>query len=97
MAYNAELQLLREFFWVHAPRILCRFCNQPICTRTPNMTFGHRRHPKVSVKWTCHHEDENRNNNTDENLKDAHRACHRAFHKRLLLAAGTHPQNPKEE
>jgi hypothetical protein len=82
MAYDAEKQMLREFFWLHAPDIKCRFCNEPLCAESANMTFGHRRHPKVSVKVTVHHEDEDRANNRRSNLKDAHRACHqRHVHK----------------
>jgi hypothetical protein len=95
--YNAELQMLREFFWFHGPNTLCVFCNKPLCERPPNMSFGHRRHPKVRVRITLHHNDEDRTNNADINLSDAHSACHRAFHKTLLLKGGLYDQESEEE
>ena len=86
--YNAELQMLREFFWLHAPRTLCCFCSKPLIERPQRMTFGHRRHTKVRARYTVHHKDENRENNVDDNLKDSHSSCHRAFHKQLLEQGG---------
>lgn len=89
MAYNAELQMLREFFLFYAPTNLCYFCHKPLATVGEEITFGHRRHPKVwYLNFTVHHEDENRENNTRGNLKGCHSTCHRRFHKALLVKGG---------
>jgi hypothetical protein len=86
--YNAELQMLREFFWFHAPKIHCVFCKQPLIELPPKMTFGHRRHPKVRAKFTIHHDNEDRSDNRFENLFPAHSGCHRRYHKQLLMKGG---------
>jgi hypothetical protein len=89
MAYNAELQMLREFYLLYAARELCFFCHKPIYASHNDVTFGHRRHTKVwELNFTVHHDDENRENNADSNLKGCHSTCHRRYHKQLLLAAG---------
>lgn len=77
---KAELQMLREFFWLHAPQIPCEFCGEPLVLLPEGMTFGHRRHPPIEVSITVHHNDRNRENNTRENLKDSHSLCHKLFH-----------------
>lgn len=77
---KSELQMLREFFWKHAPEISCFFCGKPLIHRPPNMSFGHRRHPKPDVKITQHHEDEDRSNNVTRNLRDCHSSCHKSHH-----------------
>lgn len=79
--YDSEKQMLREFFLLHAPEVRCHFCGRPIYTPSNPPTFGHRRHTKIHERcFTVHHEDENRDNNTRPNLKDAHPSCHRRYH-----------------
>lgn len=85
--YNAELQMLREFAHSYLPRLLCYFCQKPLMERIVD-TFGHRRHPKVKVKVTLHHINENRSDNAWDNLVWAHSACHKRFHKQLLQHGG---------
>ena len=95
MPYNAELAMLREFYLLYAPRELCHFCGRPLAVRR-NTTFGHRRHTKVwELDFTVHHEDENRENNADLNLKGAHSTCHRRFHKQLLIKGGRYEEEGK--
>lgn len=99
MAYNAELQMLREFYLMHAHKTYCVFCSLPIASK-PNarVTFGHRRHTKVwELNYTVHHDDENRDNNAEGNLKDCHSDCHRRFHKQLLLKGGKNKNGQNEE
>lgn len=80
---KSELQMLREFAWLHMPNRLCMFCKRPLIYRPLGMTFGHRRHPPIDVKYTVHHEDHNRENNLDGNLKDSHQRCHQQYHANL--------------
>jgi hypothetical protein len=80
VAYNAELQMLREFWYLHAPRTYCVFCKRPLAVQHPLMTFGHRRHPKVKAEFSVHHLDRQRSNNNFGNLADAHRGCHERHH-----------------
>jgi len=95
VAYNAELQMLREFYLLHAPQITCCFCGKPIMRERDDATFGHRRHTKIwELNFTVHHDDEDRENNARSNLKDSHSTCHRKYHKSLLLHGGT---SAKEE
>jgi hypothetical protein len=77
---KAELQMLREFFWLQAPHTDCYFCKEPLITPVADMTFGHRRHPPIDVKISVHHIDHNRENNSLGNLAPAHRRCHEAYH-----------------
>lgn len=77
---KSELQMLREFFWLHGSQTLCCFCNLPLVGLPQNMTFGHRRHGRVPICFTAHHEDENRDNNAYTNLKDSHPWCHKQHH-----------------
>jgi hypothetical protein len=86
--YNAELQMLREFAWFYLPRLTCYFCQKPLSILGLGMSFGHRRHPKVKVKITLHHIDGDRKNNSYANLTWAHSACHKRYHKQLLLHGG---------
>jgi hypothetical protein len=95
MAYNAELQMLREFAHFYLPRLLCYFCQKPLMEKQVE-TFGHRRHPKVRARITLHHIDEDRQHNDWINLSWAHSACHRRFHKQLLLAAGKETSNARQ-
>ena len=81
---KAELQMLREFYWLCLPTFDCYFCHQPMLMRPPNMTFGHRRHPPATVELTVHHDNRNREDNRfPENLKVAHPLCHRRYHANL--------------
>lgn len=77
---KSELQMLREVSWLLCPRLMCEFCHRPLLVRPQGMTFGHRRHPSVSIKLSTHHRDRNRENNFDENLGLVHRKCHEAYH-----------------
>lgn len=97
MSYNAELQMLREFYLLIAPRIMCYFCNKPIVSRKEGQTFGHRRHTKVwELIFTTHHDDGDRDNNNDSNLKACHSTCHRRYERQLLLKGGPLRGNEKE-
>ncbi len=80
---KSELQMLREFTWLCLSRFDCYFCHQPMLTRPFDMTFGHRRHPPIPVEFTVHHDDRNRANNQDINLKVCHPNCHRRYHANL--------------
>lgn len=94
---KSELQMLRELAWWVLPRLECYFCHRPILDGPQTaMTFGHRRHPPlVDTKFTMHHADKDRENNTvgrliyktmsdlvqsSGNVKIAHKRCHQAFH-----------------
>jgi len=96
MAYDAEKQMLREFFLLYAPREKCFFCGDPIAITPTRTTFGHRRHTKIwELNFTVHHDDENRDNNTDINLKGSHSTCHRRYHKQLLQHGGGREEKSK--
>lgn len=85
MAYNAELQMLRELAYWILPQLSCHFCSEPLMTQKEGerQGFGHRRHRKVHVVITFHHRDENRSNNSIlDNVKIAHPHCHRKYHNK---------------
>ncbi len=87
MAYDAEKQMLRELAnWV-LPRFNCCFCNEPMMdTRTAERQgFGHRRHTSVRELITFHHKDENRDNNSRDNVGICHPPCHKKYHRSLKL------------
>jgi hypothetical protein len=77
---KSELQMLREVGWLILSQNTCFFCHRKLLERPPSMTFGHRRHPPIEARITVHHDDKNRENNTDANLKFSHKLCHVAFH-----------------
>ncbi len=77
---KSELQMLREMGWHFLSLNLCYFCKRPLTSLPPDMTFGHKRHPRVSADLTIHHIDENRENNSPENRAPCHDSCHRSFH-----------------
>lgn len=83
MAYNAELQMLREIVWLllghPSNNRLCIFCGKRLLTSS-GMTYGHRRHPKITEKLTIHHVDETRSNNAMYNLTIVHTTCHKTYH-----------------
>lgn len=80
--------MLREFWLLHAHQIKCEFCGRALAQRREGVTFGHRRHTKIhELNYTVHHEDENRDNDTDSNCKDSHSTCHRRHHKKGGLNA----------
>lgn len=84
MAYNAELQQLREITYLllgHKKLVVCCFCGNPLLiARGINATYGHRRHTSITERLTVHHNDEDRENNDFSNLDLAHRECHKAYH-----------------
>jgi hypothetical protein len=77
---KAELQMLREYAWLMLPTEVCYFCKGRLLTRDSTMTFGHRRHGPILVKVSVHHRDHNRANNTQDNLRLAHKSCHQKYH-----------------
>lgn len=90
---KAELQMLRELVWFaygieltnnteagKGINKFCYFCHEPLLILPSDITFGHRRHPRVGVDLTLHHIDENRENNAKENLASCHDSCHRRWH-----------------
>lgn len=81
-ATKSELQMLREIGWLLLPTLPCYFCHKALVNRI-QMTFGHRRHPPITVKLTVHHEDRDRDNNSDVNLHLCHSKCHRDYHANL--------------
>lgn len=90
---KAELQMLRELVWflVGVPhplngKTVCYFCHKPLLDLPSDVTFGHRRHNKIDVKITLHHEDLNRENNSWSNLYLCHDSCHRSYHNKLRAA-----------
>lgn len=85
MAYNAELQALRELTYFMLPQLRCHFCEEPFLTyeQAERQGFGHRRHHKVAITFTLHHLDRNREHNSIErNIRIAHSTCHDAYHRK---------------
>lgn len=84
MAYDAEKQMLRELAWWVLPQLNCWFCEKPfvLASEAEAKGFGHRRHTKIHVEFTMHHEDENRENNSIvTNIRISHSDCHKRHHK----------------
>jgi hypothetical protein len=79
-ATKSERQMLREIAWLWLPQKACALCHKPLLVRPEGMTFGHRRHSPIPVKFTVHHYDHNRENNHDANLFVVHSTCHRTYH-----------------
>lgn len=79
---ESEIRLLREVAWWYFRHLCCFFCKKPFIEPklARNLKFGHRSHKPFKFKLTVHHEDEDRNNNTDDNLKWGHSDCHKAHH-----------------
>lgn len=101
MAYDPELQMLRELVWnllgigdgiqncPDAPR--CFVCGRHLLRAEGiNRTFGHRRHTQVKTKLTVHHIDENRDNNALYNTVIVHRACHKKYHNQKRAEESPH-------
>ena len=63
-------ELLKWFLDKYQPK--CYFCGKPITWLTILLN-----------KWTIHHKDHNRSNNTISNLEISHRGCHRSYHRKL--------------
>lgn len=80
---KSELQQLREFWWLIAPRTRCHFCQKYLIEQPAGMTYGHRRHPPVDDRFTTHHVDHNRENNAPQNLLPCHPLCHRLYHVKV--------------
>lgn len=77
---KSELQMLRELCWWFLPQLNCCFCGEPLLVRPAGMTFGHRRHPKVDVKLTLHHREEDRSKNAFMDVSPCHSPHHKGFH-----------------
>jgi len=79
---KSELQMLRELAWYFLPQTRCDLCNRLIilAIRKGGLTFGHRRHPPITMKVTVHHINRNRQDNRFENLALVHTICHRRYH-----------------
>lgn len=89
---KSELQMLREVGWLVLAHLKCRFCKNHLLERPANMTFGHRRHPPITVKLSVHHikHDRDKNKTTaifaEEIQGDVtlvHKSCHERFHANL--------------
>lgn len=83
MAYNAELQMLREVVRYFLIDEVCYFCEKPFLNpaEVAVLTFGHRRHGKVHVEMTLHHLKKDRTLNRPVDLALCHTACHKKHHK----------------
>lgn len=86
MAYNAELQMLRELAFWSLPQMRCCFCNK-LFMLPIGLTYGHRRHGKVHIKLAFHHMDNDRENNALENIGLCHSACHKKHHQQKRAEA----------
>jgi len=73
--YN-KIRRVREFLVWFASKYpqTCHFCGEPI--KTENITKGNS-----DDGLTIHHVDQNRDNNTPENLVICHRSCHLSYHR----------------
>lgn len=90
---KSELQMLREISWLILPHLKCPFCRNYLITERPaGMTFGHRRHPPITIKLSVHHRKHDRDKNKtvaiafEEIQGDVtlvHKSCHERFHANL--------------
>lgn len=67
--------LLTVMFEQHKPK--CYFCGEELQA----IEFYPKKSGLKMDNFTIHHEDQDRSNNAPENLKWAHRTCHRKWHK----------------
>jgi len=72
--------------YIFHPPTGCYFCGKPLLVRPDDMTFGHKRHPRVNTDITIHHIDEDRTNNDPSNLAECHDSCHRSHHAKKRAA-----------
>ena len=77
-----EIRMLREIAWFFLRNKKCVFCKKRFIPEDEavQIKFGHRKHPPLKIRVTAHHDDEDRENNTDKNIKWAHRSCHKTHH-----------------
>jgi hypothetical protein len=78
---KSELQMLREICHFLLPQYQCYFCQLSLIMRSEEK-FGHRSHGPILARLSVHHIDENRDNNSFDNLVLAHRRCHKAWSNR---------------
>lgn len=81
-SFLSEVRMLREIAWFFLRHRKCAICKQRFIPEDEAVLikFGHRKHPPIKIRVTVHHDDEDRENNTDKNLKWVHRSCHKGHH-----------------